>query len=143
MYSWGWGIHGQLGHGDVEEKLVPQHVKALANKNVVRVSGGYNHSIVLTSQVHVLSCQLRVTVTSCFVYKVNRGLESIDHLRINTQVIYQFTLAQVSVQVNVLLNNCKQNKMSLSLLAGRTVVSYFFFITFILDTHKWILWQTS
>ena len=26
-----------------------------------------------------------------------------------------------SVQVNVLLNNCKQNMMSLSLLAGRTV----------------------
>ena len=26
-----------------------------------------------------------------------------------------------SVQVNILLNNCKQNMMSLSLLAGRTV----------------------
>ena len=56
VYSWGWGIHGQLGHGDVEEKLVPQHVKALANKNVVRVAGGYNHTIILTSQVHVVSC---------------------------------------------------------------------------------------
>ena len=74
VYSWGWGIHGQLGHGDVEEKLIPQHVKALTNKNVVRVAGGYNHSIVLTSQVHVLSCQPRVTVMSCFVYKVNRYL---------------------------------------------------------------------
>ena len=31
----------------------------------------------------LLSCQLRVTVTSCFVYKVIRDLESIDHLRIN------------------------------------------------------------
>ena len=31
----------------------------------------------------LLSCQPRVTVTSCFVYKVIWGLESIDHLCIN------------------------------------------------------------
>ena len=31
----------------------------------------------------LLSCQPRVTVTTCFVYKVIRGLESIDHLCIN------------------------------------------------------------
>ena len=31
----------------------------------------------------VLSCQPRVTVTSCFVYKVIRDLESTDHLCIN------------------------------------------------------------
>ena len=49
-------------------------------------------------------------VTSCFVYKVFRDLESIDHLR------------KWSVQVNVLLNNCKQNITSLSLLVGTTVV---------------------
>ena len=42
--------------------------------------------------------------------------------RINTQVIYQFALAQVECKVNVLLNNCKQNTTLLSLLAGRTVV---------------------
>ena len=31
----------------------------------------------------LLSCQPRVTVTSCFVYKVIMDLESIDHLCIN------------------------------------------------------------
>ena len=36
-------------------------------------------------------------------------------------MIYRFALAQWSVQVNVLLNNCKQNIMSLSLLVGTTV----------------------
>ena len=41
--------------------------------------------------------------------------------RINTQVIYRFELAQRSVQVNVLLNNCKQNNTSLSLLVGTKV----------------------
>ena len=42
-------------------------------------------------------------MTSCFVYKVIRDIESIDHLcinpnpqdRINTQVIYRLVLAQV------------------------------------------------
>ena len=31
----------------------------------------------------LLSCQPRVTVTSCFVYRVTRDLKSIDHLCIN------------------------------------------------------------
>ena len=35
-------------------------------------------------QYVVLSCQSRVTVTSCFVYKVIMDLYSIDHLCINT-----------------------------------------------------------
>ena len=32
---------------------------------------------------NILSCQPRETATSCFVYKVIRDLESIDHLCIN------------------------------------------------------------
>ena len=46
-----------------------------------------------------------------------QDLESIDHLCINPIRRYP----KWSVQVNVLLNNCKQNTTSLSLLAGRTV----------------------
>ena len=71
-----------------------------------------------------------MTVTSCFVYKVIRHLESIDHLCINP--IHRIGLMHKksidsnklkwNVQVNVLLNNCKQNMTSLSLLAGRTVL---------------------
>ena len=36
-------------------------------------------------------------------------------------MIYRFALAQVECTINILLNNCKQNTTSLSLLAGRTV----------------------
>ena len=54
-------------------------------------------------------------MATCFVYKVIRDLESIDHLFINS--------IRRSVQVNVLLNNCKQNISSLSLLVGTTVES--------------------
>ena len=41
--------------------------------------------------------------------------------RINTQVIYGFALAQMECTINVLVNNCKQNISSLSLLVGTTV----------------------
>ena len=65
-----------------------------------------------------------------FVYKVIRDFESIHHLCINLirriGVIHKLSLEsrklKWSVQVNVLLNNCKQNITSLSLLVGRTVI---------------------
>ena len=64
----------------------------------------------------LLSYQLRVTVMSCFVYKVIWDLESIDHLCINPfrriWLIHKWSLdprtPKWTVQVNVLLNNCKQ-----------------------------------
>ena len=79
--------------------------------------------------MHILSCQARVTVTSCFVYKVIRNLESIFHLcinpicRIGLILKWYIDSRQLmwSVKVNVLLNNCKQNITSLSLLVGTTV----------------------
>ena len=71
----------------------------------------------------------RVRVTSWFVYKVIRAVEWIDHLCINPirriGLIHMWSIdsrfLKWSVQVNVLLNNCKQNTTSLSLLAGRIV----------------------
>ena len=42
--------------------------------------------------------------------------------RINTQVIYRFTLAREECTRYFSLNNYKQNMMSLSLLAGGTVI---------------------
>ena len=75
-----------------------------------------------------------MTLTSCFVYKnlqryqgliIDRCLEylSCPQDRINTQVIYRFALAQIECKVSVLLNNCKQNNTSLSLLVGMTVAT--------------------
>ena len=74
----------------------------------------------------LLSCQPRVTVTSCFVYKVIRDLESIDHVYINPirriGLIHTWSVdsryLKLIVKVNVLLNDYKQNTTSLSLLVG-------------------------
>ena len=77
----------------------------------------------------LLSCQSRVSKTIRFVYKVIRDLESIDHLFINPihriGLIHKWSLdsrkLKWSVQINVLLYNCKQNISSPSLLVGTTV----------------------
>ena len=69
-------------------------------------------------------------MTSRFVYKTIRDLESIDHLFINPirriRLIHKCSLdsrwLKWIVQVNVLLNNCKQSITSLSLLVGTTVI---------------------
>ena len=81
---------------------------------------------------HLLSCKPRVTVTSRFVYKAIRDLESINHLFINPirriGLIHKCSLdsrwLKWLVQVNVLLNNCKQRITSLSLLVGTTVSTF-------------------
>ena len=52
----------------------------------------YLIKVTFNLDIHVLFCQPRVEVTSCFVYKV-MGLTFYD--RINTQLIYRFELAQV------------------------------------------------
>ncbi|BFZ08491.1 hypothetical protein BsWGS_11531 [Bradybaena similaris] len=48
VYSWGWGVHGQLGHGHPEDCLIPTHVHHLLNMGVVKLSAGYAHTVVLT-----------------------------------------------------------------------------------------------
>ena len=71
-------------------------------------------------------------MTSRFVYKALRDLESIDHLFINPirriGLIHKYSLdsrwLKWIVQVNVLLNNYKQTISSLSLLVGTTVQAY-------------------
>ncbi|XP_063216868.1 uncharacterized protein LOC134527844 isoform X2 [Bacillus rossius redtenbacheri] len=55
VYSWGWGVHGQLGHGSVEDLHVPALVRALSGKVVVQVCGGYAHSLALTADGRVFS----------------------------------------------------------------------------------------
>ena len=92
-----------------------------------------HHSLKLRSALlsgYVLSCQSRVKVTPCLVYKDIRDWESIDHLCINPicriGLIHMWSIdshqLKWCVHINVLLNKCKHNTMSLSLLAGRTVL---------------------
>ena len=55
VWSWGWGEFGQLGHGDVQNQLLPKKVEALAGQRVVAVSAGAFYSLSLTADGRVWS----------------------------------------------------------------------------------------
>ncbi|XP_071444865.1 uncharacterized protein ca [Hetaerina americana] len=50
VYTWGWGVYGQLGHGNVEDCIVPTLVQALdeMQAHVTSICGGHCHSLALT-----------------------------------------------------------------------------------------------
>ncbi|XP_055999241.1 uncharacterized protein LOC125654012 isoform X3 [Ostrea edulis] len=58
VYSWGWGVHGQLGHGSVEDVLTPTKVADLTPLHVSHIQAGHCHSLVLTEQgaVYAFGC---------------------------------------------------------------------------------------
>ena len=49
VWSWGYGYHGQLGHGDTQRQLLPKKIEAFTGQRVVAVSAGANHSLAITA----------------------------------------------------------------------------------------------
>ncbi|XP_075169740.1 RCC1 and BTB domain containing protein claret [Haematobia irritans] len=47
LYTWGWGVYGQLGHGDTENAAEPKMVSYLKYKKILQVSLGHAHTLVL------------------------------------------------------------------------------------------------
>jgi alpha-tubulin suppressor-like RCC1 family protein len=45
VLTWGWGLYGQLGHGNTYDQLVPKQVESLAN--VTDIAAGRCHSMAL------------------------------------------------------------------------------------------------
>lgn len=50
LFSWGWGVYGQLGHGDTRVRLRPVEVEALLGTSITRLACGYRHSLVCTRE---------------------------------------------------------------------------------------------
>ncbi|XP_023343350.1 uncharacterized protein LOC111712841 [Eurytemora carolleeae] len=55
VYSWGWGVHGQLGNGHFDDVEEPQVVHRLSKLVVVQVAAGYAHSLCLTENGEIWS----------------------------------------------------------------------------------------
>nr|XP_006820146.1 PREDICTED: alsin-like [Saccoglossus kowalevskii] len=55
VWSWGKGNLGQLGQGDLLDRIQPTLIKTLSAKNIIRVASGSAHSIVLSSSGQVYS----------------------------------------------------------------------------------------
>ena len=51
VYSWGWGLFGQLGHGHVENCRTPHLIDSLRSEFIVSIAAGHAHTLVLTRQV--------------------------------------------------------------------------------------------
>ncbi|KAJ4814175.1 Regulator of chromosome condensation (RCC1) family protein [Rhynchospora pubera] len=49
LYTYGWSKYGQLGHGDFEDHLVPHKLEALKDASISQISGGWRHTMALTS----------------------------------------------------------------------------------------------
>jgi E3 ubiquitin-protein ligase HERC2 len=50
MYTFGWGEHGQLGHGNIESLTEPLVVKALFTERLDLISCGGFHTLALTEE---------------------------------------------------------------------------------------------
>ena len=48
VFSFGYGVMGQLGHGDREERLAPVPIAALAAERIISAAGGENHTLVVS-----------------------------------------------------------------------------------------------
>ncbi|XP_073951548.1 uncharacterized protein [Choristoneura fumiferana] len=47
LYTWGWGVHGQLGLGSIDDKWTPQLVTKFQGRKVLQVGCGACHTVVL------------------------------------------------------------------------------------------------
>jgi len=55
LFTWGGGEHGQLGHGDKVNKMVPCVVGALADSRIVQITCGWSHSVALSQKGQVFT----------------------------------------------------------------------------------------
>ena len=79
LWSWGWGVHGQLGLESVDNKLLPTHASLLDAWQVSFIAAGYGHSAVLTAEV--MSSVTNMVVESvkqsmCILYYVTSSYMS-------------------------------------------------------------------
>ena len=54
LYTWGEGIHGQLGHGILNNELYPRKIELKPQIRIVDVKGGAMHTMALTDKGFIL-----------------------------------------------------------------------------------------
>ncbi|GIY76864.1 hypothetical protein CDAR_513182 [Caerostris darwini] len=58
VFSWGWGVHGQLGHGNAEDVIFPKVIESLKKRKIISVCAGQGHTVLLNrnGEVHTFGC---------------------------------------------------------------------------------------
>ncbi|XP_043498025.1 uncharacterized protein LOC122521394 isoform X1 [Polistes fuscatus] len=78
VFTWGWGVHGQLGHGNTDKRNIPTLVNSLLGIFIKHISAGHAHSLALSDEgiVYSFGCnvfgQLGISnnIKSCVPMKV-------------------------------------------------------------------------
>uniref|UniRef100_A0A6B2ENE5 E3 ubiquitin-protein ligase herc2 n=1 Tax=Phlebotomus kandelakii TaxID=1109342 RepID=A0A6B2ENE5_9DIPT len=47
LYTWGWGVYGQLGHGTISDEPIPKVVEFFSGKKIEQICLGHAHTLVL------------------------------------------------------------------------------------------------
>ena len=77
LWTWGWGVHGQLGLGDIEDEYLPRRVldRDMIREVVVQAEAGYAHTIALTgSFIYQNSGDLNTKQLYVAVSQIIRGV---------------------------------------------------------------------
>ncbi|KAF8791481.1 Ultraviolet-B receptor UVR8 like protein [Argiope bruennichi] len=53
VFTWGWGVHGQLGHGNAEDIVFPKVIESLRKKTIVSICAGQGHTVLLNKNGNV------------------------------------------------------------------------------------------
>lgn len=56
LYSWGKNKNGELGNGTMTDCFYPTPVKQLNGKQIIQVSSGGKHTLLITKQLEIYSC---------------------------------------------------------------------------------------
>ncbi|XP_066905637.1 uncharacterized protein, partial [Halyomorpha halys] len=56
VLTWGWGVHGQLGHGNIEDCFTPKIVASLMNEEIIWCDAGQAHTLFLSKTGCVWAC---------------------------------------------------------------------------------------
>ncbi|KAL4710486.1 hypothetical protein ACJJTC_008888 [Scirpophaga incertulas] len=56
LYTWGWGVHGQLGLGSIDDECSPKMVTKLQGRKVLSVGCGGCHTVMLMKNGEVWAC---------------------------------------------------------------------------------------
>lgn len=118
LYTFGWGIYGQLGHGNIFTLDRPKKVQFFREKSIKQIALGHAHTLVLCSNkqradetiLYVFGCNL---FGQLGVGQYNRGSSTQKYLKSSTPIqvnICNETITQIHTKffTNVSLHPSNQ-----------------------------------
>lgn len=60
VFTWGWGVHGQLGHGNTDKKMTPTLVTSLLGIVIRFITAGHAHTLALSTEgiIYAFGCNI-------------------------------------------------------------------------------------